>query len=359
MVNLKKQNIFKAEVGSSFDHKSDFSFAQTRSRTRDLFLSFAASTFNSLNTTNFFSQLEKLSLCIQMTSGSIDRLHLELTFAILISIGKIKYLKLNGISSLDSKLIMNLATSCKNLETLVSDCQLTNAQQVIIYRERQESLKHLKVDSSNSWDEAIFQSLSECSKMEKLTDYIYPFFKGLDKMKNLRAIHLEFCPHQSLDDFIDTFTEGSMPQIESIGLTTSTNEDKIYPLVARCCPNLRVLYMCTTNPAIKLETLRDMVYKYNKLEIMIANLEFEGCKFDVSDIFEYDKEKLKKLEYIGFDFGTYPRSQVKKLFRKLPGLVCASYKRELFVKSTESIESVLSFEKHFEFFNTISYLKIK
>jgi len=318
-----------------------------------------ASTFNSLNTTHFFCHLEKLSLCIQMTSGSIDRLHLELTFAILSSLGKIKYLKLNGISSLDSKLIMNLASSCKQLQTLVTDCQLTNAQQVKIYEERKESLKHLKVDSSNSWDDAIFQSLSHCTKMEKLTDYIYPFFKGIDKMKNLRAIHLEFCPHQSLEDFTDTFTEGSMPQIESIGLTTSCDEEKIYPMVARCCPNLRVLYMCTTNPAISLQTLKDMVYKYNKLEIMIANLEFEGCQFDVSDLFDYHKEKLKKLEYIGFDFGSYPRSQVKKLFRKLPSLVCASYKRELFVKSTESIESVLSFEKHFEFFNTISYLKIK
>ena len=294
-----------------------------------------------------------------MTSGSIDRLHLELTFAILISIGKIKHLKLNGISTIDSKLIMNLAMSCKKLESLVSDCQLTNAQQVMIYQERKDSLKHLKVDSSNSWDEAIFQNLSECTKMEKLTDYIYPFFKGLNNMKNLRAVHLEFCPHQNLADFKDTFVEGSMPQIESIGLTTSTNEDEIYPMVAKCCPNLRVLYMCTTNPDVSMNTLRDMVYKYSKLEILIVNLEFEGCKFEVSDIFESHKDKLKKLEYIGFDFGTYPRSQVKKLFRKLPGLVCSSYKRELFVKSTESIESVLSFEKHFEFFNTISYLKIK
>ena len=294
-----------------------------------------------------------------MTSGSIDRLHLELTFAILVSIGKIRHLKLNGISSIDSKLIMNLATSCTKLESLVSDCLLTNAQQVMIYHERQDSLKHLKVDSSNSWDAAIFQSLSKCTKLEKLTDYIYPFFKGLNNMRSLRAIHLEFCPNQNLSEYTDTFAEGSMPHIESIGLTTSTNEDVIYPMVAKSCPNLRVLYLCTTNPAISMNTLRDMIYKYTKLEIMIVNVTFEGCNFEVSDIFESHREKLKKLEYIGFDFGTYPRSQVKKLFRKLPCLVCASYKQELFVKSTESIESVLCFVKHFIFFNSVSYLKIK
>jgi hypothetical protein len=63
-----------------------------------------------------------------MTSGSIDRLHLELTFAILASIGKIKYLKLNGISSVDSTQVVKLALELNKLESFVSDCQLTNAQ---------------------------------------------------------------------------------------------------------------------------------------------------------------------------------------------------------------------------------------
>jgi len=71
------------------------------------------------------------------------------------------------------------------------------------------------------------------------------------------------------------------------------------------------------------------------------------------------KNKLKKLEYVGFDFGAAPRSQIRKLFHKIPSLICASYKRHLYVKSSETIESVLSFEKHFDFFNKISFLKIR
>lgn len=134
-----------------------------------------ASAFYSLSLS--FGNLEKLSLCIHITSRGIDLLHLELTFSILASIGKIKYLKLNGISSIDSRLIMKLASSCKQLQTLVTDCKLTNAQKVMIYEERKDSLRYLRVGSSNSWDDAFFQSLSNCTKMENLTDFKYPFFK--------------------------------------------------------------------------------------------------------------------------------------------------------------------------------------
>jgi len=185
-------------------------------------------------------------------------------------------------------------------------------------------LKYFKVDSQSAWDDSIFDSLTQCRKIEKLTDYIYPFFQGLNKLENLRAIHLEFGPSQNLEDFTMTFAAKSMPKIESIGLTTSKDEDKIYPLVAGGCPNLRVLYLCTKNNSVELSTLKDMIYKYRLLEILIVNLEFEGSKFDVSDLFHGDKEKLKKLEYIGFDFGSYPRSQVRKLFKMIPSLVSMS-----------------------------------
>jgi len=317
-----------------------------------------ASTFNSLNTTNFFSNLEKLSLHIEMTSGSIDRLHLELTITLLASIGKLKHLKLKGIASLDSNLMTNLAMSCNQLESYVSDCQLSNEQQVSIYKERRSTLKHLNVESV-SWDEEIFESLSQCEKIDKLTEYIYPFFKGINKLKNLRAIHLEFNISQNLEALRETFTDGVLPQIESIGLTTFCNEQEIYPIVARGCPNVKVLYMCSANENVELETLHDMIYCYSKLEIVIANMEFQNWSFNISDLFKDSKNKLKKLEYVGFDFGAAPRSQIRKLFNKIPSLICASYKRHLYVKSSETIESVLSFEKHFEFFNKISFLKIR
>ena len=82
-------------------------------------------------------------------------------------------------------------------------------------------------------------------------------------------------------------------------------------------------------------------------------------RFNVSDLFTDAADKLKKLEYVGFDFGNSPRSEARRLFENIPSLICASYKRHLYVKSTETIESVISFEKHFEFFNKISILHLR
>ena len=317
-----------------------------------------ASTFNSLNATNFFTNLEQLSLHIEMTSGSFDRVHLELTIFDLSSIGKLKHIKLKGVSSVDPNLMTTLALSCTRLESFISDCQLSNAQQVSIYKERKATLKHLNVDS-DSWDNEIFESLSQCEKIDKLTEYIYPFFPGINKLKNLRAIHLEFNISQSLEVVKKTFTESVLPQIESIGLTTTCNEQEIYPIIARGCPNVKVLYMCSSNDKVEMETFQTMIDQYDMLEIVITNLEFNNWKFNISELFVNANNKHKKLEYVGFDFGAAPRSQMHKLFRQIPSLICASYKRQLFVKSTETIESVLSFEKHFEFFNKIGFLKIR
>ena len=318
----------------------------------------SATAFNPLSMTKFFTNLENLSLHIEMTSGTIDKLHLELTFAIMASIGKLKRIKLRGVSSMDANHLTSLAISCKQLKCFTSDCPLSNSQQVSIYKARRDTLKHFDVDSI-SWDDEIFESLSQCQKIDKLTEYIYPFFAGINKLKNLRAIHIEFDPNQSLEVLRETFTDNALPRIESIGITTVCNERKIYPLIARACPNVKVLYMCSTNENIELETLQKMIYRYSKLEIVITNMTLSWLRFNVSDLFTDAADKLKKLEYVGFDFGNSPRSEARRLFENIPSLICASYKRHLYVKSTETIESVISFEKHFEFFNKISILHLR
>ena len=85
-----------------------------------------------------------------------------------------------------------------------------------------------------------------------------------------------------------------------------------------------------------------------------------GCQFKVSDLFDIvDENDFASLEYVGFDFGDYPKSQVRKLFQKLPALICGSFKRMLYIKPKETFESVLNFEKHFEYLKKIQFLRFK
>jgi ABC-type transporter Mla MlaB component len=86
--------------------------------------------FSSLVSTNFFSKLEKLVLHIEMASSTLERLHFDLSLAVIASIGKMRHLSLNGLAKVDTTGLAKLAICCPKLETLISDCQLTNDQQV-------------------------------------------------------------------------------------------------------------------------------------------------------------------------------------------------------------------------------------
>jgi hypothetical protein len=134
-------------------------------------------------------------------------------------------------------------------------------------------------------------------------------------MNNLQAIHLEIFPNHDLNLLRETFASGRLPKLESIGLTTSCFEEDIYPAVAIGCPNLRVLYLSSSNPIIELGVLKDMLGRFDKLEIVIINMDFEDCDHDVSDLFGYRDKRFRKLEYVGFDFSMRHRFYLT-LFRQ-------------------------------------------
>jgi hypothetical protein len=104
----------------------------------------------------------------------------------------------------------------------------------------------------------------------------YFTIKGLNQMRSLHSLHLEFLPRQEVSLLQETFCEGFLPQISSIGITTSGREDQVYPIIARACPNLKVLYLCSTNPDIEFQTIKEMVVQFDKLEMIIIHMEFPG-----------------------------------------------------------------------------------
>jgi hypothetical protein len=136
------------------------------------------SCFNELNKTTFFKNLTKL--VVKVNADSVfpyDRQQLETTLTLLASTGKLKHLNLTGIKKISSSSITHLALACNQLDTLSTDCNMTNADHISILQARHSTLKHLKIESNHHWTMEVFDNLGKCDKMEKLTEYIYPVFK--------------------------------------------------------------------------------------------------------------------------------------------------------------------------------------
>jgi hypothetical protein len=136
------------------------------------------SCFNQLNKTTFFKNLTKLVVKVNAdTVFPYDRQQLETTLTLLASTGKLKHLNLTGIKKISSSSITHLALACNQLDTLSTDCNMTNADHISILQARHSTLKHLKIESNHHWTMEVFDNLGKCDKMEKLTEYIYPVFK--------------------------------------------------------------------------------------------------------------------------------------------------------------------------------------
>ena len=65
---------------------------------------------------------------------------LETTVALLASTGKLRHLNLTGIKKISSSSITHLALSCDKLDTLSTDCDMTNADHISIIQARLMSI---------------------------------------------------------------------------------------------------------------------------------------------------------------------------------------------------------------------------
>jgi hypothetical protein len=228
---------------------------------------------------------------------------------------------------------------------LITDCDITTANRTSILKARHDSLRRLRLGPKD-WSiiselngiSEFLENLEKCSKIEELSDKVYPVFKGLRKLSSLQCLNLGFLPHHDLTLLQETFCPGFLPPLSYIGIATNGCEDQTYPIIAKACPNLESLGLFSFNSNIQLQTVKEMVYQCVKLEILSINM-FSGCSFNVSDLF--DKNRFQELKYVYFNFGANPKSQARKMFENIPNLIFANHNETSYVRPTETMETIL------------------
>jgi hypothetical protein len=134
----------------------------------------------------------------------------------------------------------------------------------------------------------------------------------------------------------DTF----LPDTNSLVLITNGQEERIYPVLAKACPNLTLLTLQSTGCFFDAKAIiKDMVVKLNNLESVALDISF--YYFHAPAVFDRDVGiKLKCLKHINLESCHYRSNEAQKMFKNIPSLVDVKFGGQLIVKDTETAEWV-------------------
>jgi hypothetical protein len=279
------------------------------------------------------ASLYRSGLCFRLTKLVLSvrdvEPTLEHTMDRLASAGKLKHLELTGVQSLRSKFVANLAISCSNLHTLKTDCNMTEENCFAVLEAKKRIFKHLEIEFENlklgnGFPIPVFQSGNQVSISES-------FLK-------IKFVYSDVIYLYALTMWKDTF----LPDTISLALITNDQEDKIYPVLAKACPNLTRLTLKSTSCFVDSKTIKDMVVKLDNLEsVSLDFFNYCWCRFYAPALFDRSVGlKLNCLKHINLESGFYVSNQAQKMFKNIPTLVDFKFGGQLIVKDTETAEWV-------------------
>ena len=304
-----------------------------------------ADTFAYLGDSNFFKNLEVLSI-------SLDQNYAHRRAAIdcsgagikhLADVGKLTHLRLKGIENVRPDHLVDLAAACPNLQMLETDAALKKESINLILEKRCGTLKYLKsLKPLHLCGDDNLKILSQCTKMVSLLDYGVPFYEGLIGKPDLKSLFITVTHRSELELMQKAIKTSTFSNVTSLNLYTSRNEFDIYPFLSVGFPNLTKLFLYVHNIGGTPDVFTKAIVGLDKLTAFGIQAKVGGGHdFDISEVFI--KGSCKNLKMIYFDLGSNKRLQAKKLFRKLPGLELTITKSRCFVKPDSTIKSMMPY----------------
>ena len=296
------------------------------------------SSLKSLTKTGMFARLTKLVVKIKVDS------HQRCLVEILASFKNLYHLELTGLKTCCSKSFSIMALTCSNLNTLITDCHISAAEHISILKYRHNTLRVAKIGLGRKQTRAVLEMIGKCHLLEELDDFEYPVFKGLKEMKSLRRISLRFLQAEDLTLLRKTFSKNFKPQIEHLEVNTADQEDQIYQIIASKCPQLLKLHLKTGNSRIEFRTIKEMVAHCKSLETLSIKMDFPGCDFNFSDLFDGgNKNCHQSLKHVQFNFPIRPLENARSVFEKVPTVYSIRFKNTLMVRKNETLQSIEHF----------------
>jgi hypothetical protein len=256
--------------------------------------------------TGIVSQLTKLVLSVRVVGSTLKQ-----ALRLLALGGKLKHLELTGVQSLNSKFVANLATNCNNLNTLKTDCIMTDKDCFAILEAKKSRLKHLEVEVKRDVKSFFQMSSSSCFKL-----------------KFALSVYSDVSHYHGL----------ALPTVTSLVLNTAGQECQIYPTFAKACPNLKNLRLYSPSGLFDFRPIKDVIVKFEYLETL--SLVIIAYSFDVLQLFDRGVGiKLNGLKHIeiesGFCAWLQARNQAQKMFKNIPSLIDIKFGGQLIVKTSE------------------------
>ena len=296
------------------------------------------SSLNSLASTNFYGKLSKLVLDVEENPSGF-----EVTALALCSTGKLRHVELNGMKEVDPRVIKNMAVSFHKLETLNTDCRLTNPDAIDILVSQKSTLKALGINKVEITDDLI-EAHSECKNLESFIPMYYPPFIQLKNLKNLFWLHLDYKDNFSSELLERALSPGALPSLSYLQIRTEKEEDKLFSAIPKACPKLTSINIESHNQESDIQVFRRFI---SDIKIHYFSIWFKyESDYNISDIFSEIDGKMLELKFIGCrTVVNSPRREARTLLKQIPALKGTAFQNCLYVRSNEPIKRANILEK--------------
>ena len=312
---------------------------------------FSIKCFNYLGQTQLLSKLTGLTMSFFFTESTLKDGKAQNFVQAFDQLKNLRNLRFFGkfISTTNTPLqlpinLLDFAASCPRLERFESDLHFLHKEMENFLQTKKDKLRVLKIkhfpyfffpENEIAYDEKIFDKISECHKLEKLT--IKPkdasFLRKLSSLSKLTALRINISSNFP-SDF--KFPANCFVALRALKIKYSpeneSSQHEFLRLLADACPNLTHLSLHTDSQVTQL--IQNLISKFSNLE----TLSFHSAN-SVEVLTGLSHSNLKRIDNKSC-LTKVPKKTIEELFRLCPNLQHFRSHREIHARSLAELAIV-------------------